>query len=127
MRNGLSNYLSTMKLYMYFNVLRHLFMTLFIKNFAITIKVCLFLFLLTILIGLTFMLILTGISVPVSALLSLFMYLNSVSGFLIVMSVATIILTLTFLVIGSIFSAYQLCFWVLLFLEIFEKNILNKK
>ncbi|MCH7758767.1 hypothetical protein IID20_00180 [Patescibacteria group bacterium] len=90
----------------------------FFKNWSITIKTSLALFLITILFALGLFLIYLGTALPFLLLLILTLQLNFIIGFWLIIVFWTFILGILFLVLSSIFSSFQFSAWILLFLKL---------
>lgn len=94
----------------------------FFKNFFVTIKTSLCLFLITILFGISLFLVYMGTAFPLLAVMGLFLYLNFAFGFWITIILLTVILSVFFLLFSSIFSSFQFSVWTLLFLKLRDQS-----
>ena len=89
----------------------------FFENWLTTIKISIYFSLITLLIGLGLFLVSVGASVPLLILVDLFLRLNFVIGFWLVLIFWTILLVFFFLLLSSIFSAWQFSVWTSFFLQ----------
>lgn len=89
----------------------------FFENWLTTIKISIYFSLITILIGLGLFLISVGASVPFLILVDLFLRLNFVIGFWLVLAFWTFLIFVFFLLLSSIFSAWQFSVWTSFFLQ----------
>lgn len=96
----------------------------FLKNWLISIKMSVCLFLIAVLVGLALFLISLGTTIPFFALINLFLALNLSLGFWLILILWISVLTIIFLILGSIFSAWQFLVWALFFLKL--SDVQNK-
>jgi len=89
----------------------------FFKNWLTTIKISIYFCLITLLIGLGLFLMSVGTAVPFLILIDLFLRLNFVIGFWILLVVWTIFILAFFLFLSSIFSAWQFSVWTSFFIR----------
>jgi len=89
----------------------------FFKNWLTTIKISIYFCFITILIGLGIFLVSLGTAVPFLILVDLFLRLNFVIGFWLVFVFWTILISILFLLLSSIFSAWQFSIWTLFFIK----------
>ena len=97
----------------------------FFKNWLATIKISIYFCLITILIGLGLFLVSIGTAVPFLILVDLFLRLNFVIGFWLILISWTIFILIFFLFLGSIFSAWQFSVWTSFFIKC--RNSFGKK
>ena len=90
----------------------------FFKNWFITIKTSISLFLLTILFALGLFLIYLGTALPFLFLLILALQLNFIISFWLIIVFWALILGILFLILSSIFSSFQFSAWTLLFIKL---------
>ncbi|MFA5050832.1 MAG: hypothetical protein WC499_01830 [Patescibacteria group bacterium] len=90
----------------------------FIKNWFITLKTSLILFIITILFGLVILLISIGVSWPCFFLFYIFLQFNLTFGFWLVFLFWALLLTIILIFLISILSALQFLIWNNLFLQI---------
>ncbi|MBU4369536.1 hypothetical protein KKG58_02100 [Patescibacteria group bacterium] len=89
----------------------------FFKNWLATIKISIYFCLITILIGLGLFLVSIGTAVPFLILVDLFLRLNFVVGFWLILIFWTILILVFFLLSSSIFSAWQFSVWTSFFVQ----------
>lgn len=89
----------------------------FFKNWLTTIKISIYFWLITILIGLGLFLVSIGTAVPFLILVDLFLRLNFIIGFWLILIFWTILILVFFLLLSSIFSAWQFSVWTSFFMR----------
>lgn len=94
----------------------------FSKNWLISIKTSIILFLMAIIFGFVLLLIFIGTALPFLFLLNFFLYLKFIIVFQLLILCWIILLGATFIILGSIFSSFQFSVWTLLFLKIKNKK-----
>lgn len=90
----------------------------FIKNWLVTLKTSLILFITTILFGLIILLISIGVSWPCFFLFYIFLQFNVTLGFWLIFLFWALVLTIIFAILISILSAFQFLTWNNLFLKL---------
>ncbi len=91
---------------------------LFWKRFFEIIKTCLYLFLISLVFGLGLVILTITTAFPFIALIALFLYLESNTGFQITLIIWPIIQSLILTILFAIFSAFQYSVWVNVFKKI---------
>lgn len=89
----------------------------FFKNWLTTIKISIYFWLITILIGLGLFLVSIGTAVPFLILVDLFLRLNFIIGFWLILIFWTILILVFLLLLSSIFSAWQFSVWTSFFMR----------
>jgi hypothetical protein len=102
------------------NILKAIKSSLFflIHNFLIIIKTIIYINLIIIILGIIFFIVSLGILFPVLFLINLFLNINFIFGFWLITSLATLFIICLLLFTGSLFSAWQIMIWAM----IFKKN-----
>ncbi len=99
---------------------------LFIKNWIVSIEMAILLFFVSILAGLTMVVIAIILAIPLSLLLYLF-YALQIQGFLMFATIIIIsVLILMLFWIGALLSTYQMTCWVLLFDKLNSSQVYSK-
>lgn len=93
-------------------------LTFFFKNWRSSLKISLFIYFITFLIGCSSILISIGTFFPFLLLINLFLRTGFIIGFWVLSGMIVILILLFFLFISAIFSAWQITTWVLFFLKI---------